>query len=258
VRSVPRLLIRLALPVVVFVAWWVLSSDSASPYFPPLSESLEEFFDAWFFDRFFTDLVPSVWRFLSGLVVGTLAGLVVGILMGLLPRLRRDLAPVTEFARAIPTAGLVPLALLLFGAGYRMETLLVAAAVFFPILVSTTDGVRSVDPVNIEVAQSYGLSPAQRLWRVILPAATPRIFAGARIALSIGLAAMVIANMLASNSGLGYFIIDAKTKFDLAAMWAGLIMIGFLGYLANAAFLLLQRRLLAWHRGWRGTTSEVV
>jgi sulfonate transport system permease protein len=256
VRAVARLLLPLALPVVVFVAWWFLSAGSTSPYFPPLADSLEEFREVWLFDRFFSDLVPSVARFLSGLVVGTLAGLVLGVLMGLQPRLRRDLAPVTEFVRAIPTAGLVPVALLLFGAGYGMETLLVAAAVFFPILVSTTDGVRSVDPVNVEVAKSYGLSPAQRLWRVIVPAATPRILAGARIALSIGLAAMVIANMLASSSGLGYVIIDAKTRFDLAAMWAGLLMIGVLGTLANAAFLLLQRRLLGWHRGWRGATAE--
>jgi sulfonate transport system permease protein len=252
-----RFLISVTLPAVVFVAWWVVSAGSESPYFPPLSRSMEEFFEAWFFDRFFTDLVPSIWRFLSGLALGTLAGLVLGTLMGLLPRLRRDLAPITEFVRAIPTAGLVPPALLLFGAGYRMETVLIAAAVFFPILISTTDGVRGVDPVNIEVARCYGLSPSQRLWRVILPAATPQILAGARIALSIGLAAMVIANMIASNSGLGFFIIDAKTSFNLSAMWAGLIMIGVLGTLANAAFLMLQRRLLAWHRGWRGATADV-
>jgi sulfonate transport system permease protein len=257
-RPATRFLVRLALPAVVFVAWWFLSADSTSPYFPPLSQSMEQFVEAWFFDRFFSDLVPSIWRFVSGLALGTTAGLVLGTLMGLQPRLRRDLAPITEFVRAIPTAGLVPVALLLFGAGYRMETLLIAAAVFFPILVSTTDGVRGVDPVNIEVARCYGLSPSQRLWRVIVPAATPQILAGARIALSIGLAAMVIANMIASNSGLGFFIIDAKTRFNLSAMWAGLIMIGVLGYLANAAFLMLQRRLLAWHRGWRGTTSDVI
>ena len=256
-KPVTRLLMGLVLPAVVFVAWWFLSADSASPYFPPLSQSLEAFADAWLFDRFLSDLVPSIWRFLSGLALGTIAGLVLGTFMGLSPRLRRDLSPMTEFVRSIPTAGLVPPALLLFGAGYRMETLLVAAAVFFPILISTTDGVRGVDPVNVEVARCYGLSPSQRLWRVIVPAATPQILAGARIALSIGLAAMVIANMTASNSGLGYFIIDAKTRFDLSAMWAGLIMIGLLGYLANAGFLLLQRRLLAWHRGWRGATSDV-
>jgi sulfonate transport system permease protein len=257
-RPATRFLVSLALPAVVFVAWWFLSADSTSPYFPPLSQSMEQFVEAWFFDRFFSDLVPSIWRFVSGLALGTTAGLVLGTLMGLLPRLRRDLAPITEFVRAIPTAGLVPVALLLFGAGYRMETLLIAAAVFFPILISTTDGVRGVDPVNIEVARCYGLSPSQRLWRVIVPAATPQILAGARIALSIGLAAMVIANMIASNSGLGFFIIDAKTRFNLSAMWAGLIMIGVLGYLANAAFLMLQRRLLAWHRGWRGTNSDVI
>jgi ABC-type nitrate/sulfonate/bicarbonate transport system permease component len=243
------------LPVAVFATWWFWSLDSTSVYFPPLSRSVKNFFDAWFFDQFFTDLVPSVWRFVSGLVLGTVLGIVCGTLMGLLPRLRRDLSPMTEFVRAIPTAGLVPPVLLIFGTGYRMETVLIAIAVFFPILISTTDGVRGVDPVNIEVARCYGLSPWQRLWRVILPAATPQILAGARISLSIGLAAMVIANMVASGAGLGHFIIDAKTRFNLSAMWAGLLMIGVLGSAANAAFLLLQARLLAWHRGWRGASS---
>lgn len=255
-RPVTRFALGLGPPVTLFVAWWFLSQDSTSPYFPPLSRSVQRFADAWFFDRFFSDLVPTVLRFLSGLAIGFVFGVVLGTLMGLLPRLRRDLSPITEFIRAIPTAGLVPLALLLFGTGYRMETLLVAVAVFFQVLISTTDGVRGMDSVNLEVARCYGLSPYQRLTRVVLPAATPQIMAGTRVAISIGLAAAVIANMVASDGGLGFFIIDAKTRFALPAMWAGLMMIGLLGYVVNAAFLLLQHHTLAWHRGWRGASLD--
>lgn len=252
-----RIAIGFAVPVVVFAVWWILSEASTSPYFPPLRRTLVAFVDIWFFARFFSDLLPSISHFLSGLVIGFVAGVVIGTLMGLLPRVRRDLAPMTEFVRAIPTAALVPLGLILLGTGYFMETFLISMAVFFPILVSTTAGVRSVDSTYLEVARSYGLSFSQRLWRITIPAATPQILAGGRVAIAFGLAATVIANMIASGSGLGFFIIDAQTSFKLADMWAGLIMIGLLGYLANTAFVLVEHRLLAWHRGWRGATSEL-
>jgi sulfonate transport system permease protein len=256
VTRVGRVLVGLVLPVVIFVLWWVLSETSTSPYFPPLRRVITAFLDLWFFSRFFSDLVPSLSRFISGLVIGSTAGVILGTLMGLLPRLRRDLSPITEFVRAIPTAALVPLALILFGVGYTMETVLISIAVFFPILVSTTAGVRGVDPTYLEVARSYGLTFWQRLWKVTIPSATPQILAGGRIAIAFGIAATVIANMVASGYGLGFFIIDAQTSFNLPNMWAGLIMIGLLGYFANAIFLLVEHRLLAWHRGWRGATRE--
>jgi ABC-type nitrate/sulfonate/bicarbonate transport system permease component len=255
VTRLRRFGIGIVVPIVFFSVWWVLSENSTSPYFPPLRRSLTAFFDIWFFARFFTDLLPSLSHFLSGLALGAVSGVVVGTLMGLFPRFSRDVSPMTEFVRAIPTAALVPLGLVLFGTGFIMETFLISLAVFFPILVSTTAGVRGVDPVYLEVARSYGLSFSERLWRVIIPAAAPQIFAGCRVAIAFGLAATVIANMVASGSGLGFFIVDAQTSFRLPDMWAGLIMIGLLGYLANTAFVLVEHRLLAWHRGWRGASE---
>jgi sulfonate transport system permease protein len=255
VTRLGRAAIGLIVPVVFFSAWWLLSANSKSPYFPPLRRTLDAFVETWFFSRFLTDLMPSVGHFLSGLSIGVVAGVVFGTLMGLFPRFRRDLSPMTEFVRAIPTAALVPLGLILFGTGFVMETFLIGLAVFFPILVSTTAGVRGVDPVYLEVARSYGLSLSDRLWRVIIPAAAPQIFAGCRVAIAFGLAATVIANMVASGSGLGFFIVDAQTSFRLPDMWAGLIMIGLLGYLANTAFVLVEHRLLRWHRGWRGAAE---
>jgi len=255
-KHLRRIAIALAVPVLFVGGWWVLSEGSTSVYFPPLRRILSTFAETWFFARFFTDLLPSVGHFLSGLALGSVAGIVIGTLMGLSPRFARDVAPLTEFVRAIPTAALVPLGLILFGTGFVMETFLISLAVFFPILVSTTAGVRGVDPVYLEVSRSYGLSFADRLWRVIIPAATPQILAGCRVAIAFGLAATVIANMVASGAGLGFFIVDAQTSFRLPDMWAGLIMIGLLGYLANTAFVLVEHRLLHWHRGWRGAAQE--
>lgn len=252
-NHVARFARGLVLPVVIVVVWWVLSANSTSPYFPPLEDSLRTFGHVWFFDRFTTDLLPTIIWFYAGLAVGSFAGVALGILMGRVPRLRRDVMPMTEFVRSIPTAGLVPLALLVLGAGFWMETLLCAIAVFFQILISTTDSVRGIDPVNLEVARCYGLSRSQRLWRIIIPAAMPQIMAGARIAISIGLAAVIIANMVAASQGLGFFLVNAQTSYDIEDMWAALFMIGILGYVVNIVFLIFQRQVLAWHRGWRAT-----
>lgn len=250
-----RLVRGLWLPVAIFVVWWFMSEGSTSGFFPPLSESVHTFRTVWFFERFTSDLLPTVYWFYAGLAIGAVAGVVLGVIMGLMPRVRRDLMPMTEFVRAIPTAGLVPLALLLLGTGFWMETMLGAIAVFFQILIGTIDAVRGIDPVNLEVARCYGLSRTQRLRRIILPAATPQIMASARIGISIGLAAVVIANMVAAGRGLGFYLVNAQTSYDMRAMWAGLFMIGILGYLVNVVFLLFQHRVLAWHRGWRATSA---
>lgn len=256
-RLVGRVGLGLALPVSILVAWWFLSLNSTSGFAPPLADSVHAFGRMWFFRDFTSDLLPTVIWFYTALALGCAAGLMLGMALGLSRRFRRDVLPLTEFARAVPTAGLVPLALALFGPGFWMEVMLGATAVFFQIVISTMDGVRGVDPLNLDVARCYGLSGPQRLLRVILPAATPQIMAGARIGISIGLAAIVIANMLDSSQGLGFQLINAQTSYDIPAMWSALFMIGILGFLLNMIFLLFEHRVLVWHRGWRGTLAQV-
>jgi ABC-type nitrate/sulfonate/bicarbonate transport system permease component len=156
----------------------------------------------------------------------------------------------------MPIAALVPMALILFGAGPQMEIALIAFGCCWPILVSTTDGVRGADPMMAEVARVYGLTPRQRVLRITLPSALPQIFAGLRIALAIGVATMVIANMFGSANGLGYFIIDAQQSFSVTRMWAGILMIGLVGATASMVLAAVQYWLLAWHRGWRASVAE--
>lgn len=248
-----RIGLGVAFPAAVFAAWWFASLHSTSGFFPPLRDSVQAFGNLWFFDRFSSDLVPTIIWFYAGFAIGCLAGLVLGVAMGLSAGFRRAVLPSAEFARAVPTAGLVPLALALLGTGFWMETLLGAVAVFFQIVISTMDGVRAVDPLNLQVAECYGLSKRQRLFKVTLPAAAPQIMAGARIGISIGLAAIVIADMINSATGVGFVLINAQTGYDIPAMWATLFMIGILGFVLNTLFVLFEHRLLAWHRGWRGT-----
>jgi ABC-type nitrate/sulfonate/bicarbonate transport system permease component len=248
--------IRLALPALLLVLWWVLSADSDSPYWPPLSEILEAFRELWFFEHLSSDVLPSVWHLAAGFAIAAAIGIALGVLLGLSPRARRDAAPLTEFFRSMPIAALVPISLIVFGPGAQMEIALIAFGCCWPVLVSTADGVRSVEPTMLDTARVYGLSARQRMLRVTLPAALPQTFAGLRIALAIGVATMIISNMFGSGSGLGFFVINAQQTYAVRDMWAGIILIGLIGALASLVLVAIEHRLLRWHRGWRAASAE--
>jgi ABC-type nitrate/sulfonate/bicarbonate transport system permease component len=124
------------------------------------------------------------------------------------------------------------------------------------VLLNTIDGVRSIDPTLLETARSYGVTGLQRIRRLVLPAALPQIMAGMRNSLALAVIMMVLSEYFSSTSGVGYVLLISKNTFQLGPMWAAIVLIGLLGYLLNLVFLLVERRVLAWHRGWRATTSS--
>jgi ABC-type nitrate/sulfonate/bicarbonate transport system permease component len=103
------------------------------------------------------------------------------------------------------------------------------------------------------MSRSYGLSRARRWSQVLLPAALPQVFSGLRTALSIALILMVISEMIASTNGIGFFVLDAQRTFAIPEMWSGIILLGVLGYGLNGLLMLLERRILRWHRGFRSS-----
>jgi sulfonate transport system permease protein len=245
----------IALPIALLVIWWVATRNSTSVFFPPLQDILRQFKNDWFFSRARSDLEPTVVHFIVGLLTAVVAGVGLGILLGLSPRARRDVSPVTELLRSTPITALVPVALILLGTGFAMETSLVVFGCIWPILLSTADGIRGTDPLLMETARVYGVPRLRRVFGVALPAAMPRVFSGIRIAVAVGIAAAVIANMFASSAGLGFFVIDAQSRFDVKATWSGVLIIGVVGMLANLAFALIERHYLRWYRGWRSAAS---
>jgi ABC-type nitrate/sulfonate/bicarbonate transport system permease component len=243
-----RIAVGLALPVAL-VAIWVLV-DRHSIFFTPPGTILSTFKHDWFGPDFSKDLVPSVVHLVLGFAWACVVGVALGVVMGRSRRLRRDLSPIVEFARGMPIIAVVPAAIVIIGPGLLMEVLLIGFSALFPILISTADGVRRVDPVQLDTAQIYGLSRARRLRLVILPGAMPQIMAGMRIATALGVAGMVVINMISSTGGVGYYVIYAQETFNVPAVWAGLFMIGLIGVSANLLVLLIEARVLAWHRGW--------
>src|SRR5690606_31658321 len=125
----------------------------------------------------------------------------------------------------------------------------------FPVILAAMDGARRVDQVLIDVARVNGLTVPQRIFRVILPAALPAIFAGTRIALSIALVMMVISELIAANDGLGYFILRSQRLFQTANVYAGVLLLGAIGLVLTTFMLAIEGRFLAWYKGWRGAAD---
>jgi ABC-type nitrate/sulfonate/bicarbonate transport system permease component len=206
----------------------------------------------WLFSQFGTHVVPSLERIALGFGIAVLVGVALGIPLGLSALARRAAMPHIEFWRAMPPPALLPISvLLLHSIGNRQKVAFIAFFCTFPVLLNTIDGVRGIDPTLIETARSYGVPRLQGIRRLVLPAALPQISAGMRTSLSLAVITMVLSEYFSSTSGVGYVLLISKNTFQLAPMWAAIVLIGVLGYLLNVLFILVERRVLAWHRGWR-------
>jgi ABC-type nitrate/sulfonate/bicarbonate transport system permease component len=238
-------------PAAAIAVWWVWSGSADSFYFPPLQDILRTFVDVWLGPRLVDDVLPSLRRLVLGYALAALLGVGLGVLLGRSPGVRRATGPILEFLRAIPPPLLIPVGMLVLGVGDGMKIAVIALVCLFPVLLNTTDGVRGVDPVLLDTGRTYGLSRGTTLRRIVLPAAAPQIVAGLRTSLAMALILMVISEMVASQNGIGFTILQAQRTFALPEMWSGILLLGILGVVLNALFALFERRALRWQRGAR-------
>jgi ABC-type nitrate/sulfonate/bicarbonate transport system permease component len=246
---------EIAVPIALLVGWQLWTTRAGSPQFPRLSTILVEFRELWLFSQFGTHVVPSLERIGLGFGIAVVAGIALGVPLGL-SRWGRLLAmPHIEYWRAVPPPALLPISIvLLHSIGNVQKVSFIAFFCLFPVLLNTIDGVRGIDPTLTETARSYGLGRFARIRRIVLPAALPQIVAGMRNSLALAVIMMVLAEYFSSTSGVGYVLLVSKNTFQMGPMWAAILLIGLLGYLLNALFLLAERRFLAWHRGWRAAS----
>jgi ABC-type nitrate/sulfonate/bicarbonate transport system permease component len=243
--------VEIVTPLVALAILWAWTAGADSYYFPPLKDVLNAFADTWVFERFRQDVVPSLVRLGLGYAIAVVVGISLGVVLGQGPTLRRMATPVIEFLRAIPPPALIPFTILVLGVENDAKIFLIALVCVFPILLNTIDGVAGVEPTLLDTTRVYRVGGLDRLRYVVLPAAAPQIFAGMRTSLSLSIILMVISEMVASTNGIGYFILQSQRSFAITEMWSGILLLGLLGYLLNAIFTFVERRVLAWHIGAR-------
>lgn len=248
---------EIAVPVAILLAWQLWTASAHSRNFPRPTTIMVEFRNLWLFSQFGRHVVPSLERIGAGFAIAVVAGVAFGIPLGLSRWARRAAMPHIEYWRAMPPPALLPISIvLLHSIGNTQKISFIAFFCIFPVLLNTIDGVRAIDPTLIDTARSYGVPWHARITRLVFPAALPQIVAGMRNSLSLAVIMMVLSEYFSSTSGVGYVLLISKNTFQLVPMWAAIVLIGVLGYGLNLLFLLGERRILAWHRGWRAAVPD--
>ena len=256
--------VRYGLGIVLVIVWEYAARKAGSIFFPAPSEILHRAATLWLSgppqqlflsDSVFQDVIPSLFRLLGGWALAVLIGVPLGILIGRSRNLWDLVNPVLQFLRAIPGPALIPIFIILLGTESTMRVTLIAFGSVWPILLNTIEGTRTVDPVQVDTVQAFRIPRHARLWRIVLPAALPKIFAGMRVSLALAVILMVVSELVASTSGIGYRIQNAQIMFLLTDMWCGIVLLALIGYTLNWLFLKFEGRVLGWHRGARGRTA---
>jgi ABC-type nitrate/sulfonate/bicarbonate transport system permease component len=255
-RAGASVLFAVGVPALLLVAWQALAKKpedavGAQKFYPDPVTVGRAFAHNWIGPAFTEEVLPSLYRLAIGIIAAIAIGIAAGTVIGLLPWLRELTEPVLEFFRAIPPPALIPIVMLLLGITDTMKIAVIISGTVWPILLNTIDGVRATDSVMTETADAFRITGWQRLWFLVLPAAAPRIMTGIRQGLSVALILMVISEMFASSSGLGYRIVYFQRNFLIPESWSGILLLGMTGVLLATIFGLVERRVLRWYHGMR-------
>jgi ABC-type nitrate/sulfonate/bicarbonate transport system permease component len=179
----------------------------------------------------------------GGLAIGFVLGLALGIMLGLFRILDRLLEVTVESIRPIPSVALIPIALLVYGFGYRMEIAVIAFATLWPALILARAAIAGVEPRLFEVSRALQMSLPANIFKIAIPAALPRIFVALRLGIGISLIVAVTVEISANTIGLGHAMMEAGQSLRPALMLAYLVWVGLLGLVVNWLMLLAQKHL---------------
>jgi NitT/TauT family transport system permease protein len=248
-------LLAAAFPLLALLAWHFGTVGQPYSLIPPPSEVGVAMWDLAFGgiydDAFSATLVDhalaSMSRVYGGFALAALVALPLGMLIGRVPLVRAVLDPTLQLLRPVPVTAWLPLAMIVFGLGPRSAFFLVFLGAFYPVLINTIFGVRSVEPRLFEAAAMLGVSPSATFAKVVLPAALPSVFTGLRLGLGFAWVVIVVGEMTGVQTGLGAIIMEARQLSRTEIVICGMAVIGVLGFLSDRIVMLLGQRLLRWN-----------
>ena len=217
-------------------------------FFPPPTEILHYLIFVSPGEGLIRDLSASLYRIAWGYSAGSLAGGALGIAMGLSVVTRNCFYPLVAMTYPVPKIAILPLIMLIFGIGELSKIVVVAIGSFFLVLMNTMHGVRSLPGIYHDVAAVNQVSRVDLVFRVVLPGALPSIFTGLKLAIGYSLVIVVAAEFSGADAGIGYLIWQSWETFSITAMYAGIFVIGALGFVFSYGLELLERWLVPWRR----------
>lgn len=193
------------------------------------------------------DLLSSLRVFLFGWLVGVAAATAVGLLLGRVRLLGNTFLPIVEAIRPVSSIAWVPLSVVWFGFGLTGKVFLVGLAVFLVVIVYAVDGASRIPSDLARTASMLGMRGWQRFRSLILPGTMAEVLIGSRVALMSGWGTVIVAELVAADSGLGAHLIAVQQSYDVPAVMATMICFGLTGFLMNGLFSVLEARLMPWH-----------
>jgi NitT/TauT family transport system permease protein len=188
----------------------------------------------------------SLQRILIGFILGAVPGIVIGLAVGLFPVARAIFQPLVDGLFPIPKIALLPMMIMLFGIGEGSKYAIIAIAVVFLVLINTETGVRNIDRIYFDVGRNYGASQRMFFTDIALPGALPLIMAGLKLGMGVALIVIVSAEFVGAKSGIGYFIWNSWSIFQVEWMYAGLMVTAILGFVSAVLLGALERVLVPW------------
>lgn len=255
--ALTRVGLGLALPILILLIWqWVGQRPGMAGIVPTPVQVAIAWYD-WIFGSPGLGLNPylgtwlsnvqySTMRVVQGFAMAVLLGVPLGLTIGWSRIAAMMLDPMVQGMRPIPITAWLPFSIALFGIRDFGSVFLIFLGGFYAIVVNTTQGARDVDRNLVRAATMMGASPAQLLRRVVLPAAMPSIFTGLRIGLGISWTAVIVSEMVAVKSGLGYVLWDAYYVGRMDIVLADMASIGIMGYLSDRLIVMIESRVLVW------------
>jgi sulfonate transport system permease protein len=246
--SPPITALRGLLPIAALLIVWQLATTDGSLSFPPPEEWLKAIARLHDAGVLFPAILHTLGTYTFGLLCAIAVGAVVGIAIGSSRVIDRALTPTIDFMAAMPGAALVPVAVLLLGAGQLSGVVTVALIVSWPILLNTATAVRAIPAVRLEMSRTIGLSLIQRWGKVIVPSLVPGMMLGVRVASSLAVIITLLVDIFAAGTGLGRLLVENQQHFDASAAWGLLLIVGVFGYLMSLGLSWLERQIIVGDR----------
>lgn len=252
---------RIWILIAFAIVWELWFRANESLFVFPMSEILGQAADDWLAnepqqlflsDLFYTHAIPSLARTFTGWGIAIVVGITAGLVLGVWRRVAEFFDPIIRFLMSVPSTALLPVAIVLFGITDGMNVFLVTFGTLWTILVNTIDGVRTVDRTMLSTARSLRMGRRKMFTHVLLPAASPQIFAGLRVSLGIALILMIVSELWAATEGIGFYIVFNQRQLNFDLMWSGIVLVGALGLVVNGVFSAVESRILHWNRAAGG------
>ena len=232
--------------LILLVEWGTRAGWISPLTLPQPSDVLLTFGELHRSGMLYAHLAPSLSRLFMGALMGVSAGIAIGVLIGLFSYARAGLVPLVAALFPIPKIALLPLFVIWFGIDEGSKYALIAFGTFTPTVVATYGAVDNVDRTLIRMGQSFGLSWLSIVRKIVLPGAMPGILSGLRISLAIGIILLVAAEMLGATHGVGAYILQAGSLYDLERLFAGVTILSVLGVTVSTGIGMIEKRLLRW------------